>query len=147
MPNVENYSPKDTIAIVSAYTDVGKGVTETDYEKRATIVKQLAQDYGKSERSIRSKLVTQKVYIARETASKVTGEKPEKKEVIAQRVADAFGEIEIAGKMRSLSADSLAKANKTDLSILLYFFNSLVVEDSEINETDLQPENQGELTD
>ena len=145
---VENYSAKDTETIVSRYVAVGKGMTEADHEARAQVVKELALEFRgdvKQVRSIRSKLVTQKdaegnsIYIARSAVSKVTNEKPEKKEVIAQRVADAFGVEVIEGKEKTLSADSLEKMNKTELSILLHRFNAEVMESAEMDAEEIEP--------
>ena len=127
----ENYTAEMTADMVETYSAAGVGVTEADHDARAKVVKDLAEKYGKSERSIRSKLVREEVYIKRGETSTVTGEKPEKKEVIAQRLVDAFGE---SPEGKKLNADSLAKANKVDLQMLLNYFNAEVVEDSDDSE-------------
>ena len=59
---------------------------------------------------------------------------PEKKEVIAARIVAAVGQVEIGDRMVSLNADSLAKANKSDLAILFHIFNAEILEDSEETE-------------
>lgn len=133
-PKVENYSADDTAKIVAAYEEAGTDLTEAGHNARAAVVEQLAKEYGKSVRSIRSKLVLEKVYIKRGTTSAVTGEKPEKKEVIAENLVKAFGSRMVDGELVKLSADSLAKANKQDLAVLFHYFNSEIVEDSDDNE-------------
>jgi hypothetical protein len=143
----ENYTAEMTATMIERYEAVGEGVTEADHDARAEVVKELAAEFKKSERSIRSKLVREEVYIKRGETSTVTGEKPEKKEVIAARLVAAVGDVTIDGKVRKLNADSLAKANKTDLSILLYVFNSEIVDEAtDENETD-SPEESGEASD
>ena len=129
----ENYTSEMTAKMVEAYEAVGNGVTEADHDARAEVVKQLAEEFGKSERSIRSKLVREEVYIKRGETSTVTGEKPEKKEVIAERLVAAFGATPDGKK---LNADSLAKANKVDLQMLLNYFNAEVVEDADESEAE-----------
>jgi len=71
------------------------------------------------------------VYIARSKASSVTGEKAEKKEDLAKRVAAAFGVEVIEGKEKRLNPASLEKMNKTDLSFLMHRFNAEIVEEAE----------------
>jgi len=120
----ENYTKEQTSQIVAAYTACGTNITEADHKKRSEVVKQRAADLGKNERSIRSKLVNEKVCIARAATSGVTGEKPEKKEVLAQRLVAASG--------LKITADSVEKMNKTDIQAFLTYFNDLVVEDMEV---------------
>lgn len=134
MPKVVNYTPEQTLEIVETYTAAGDGMTKDDFDARDAIVKELAKSMKKEVRSIRSKLVNEDVYIARSTVSKVTGETPEKKEVIAARLVAAIGSVTIGGKVKNLNADSLAKANKSDLAILLHVFNEQIVEDAEMDE-------------
>lgn len=149
---VENYTKEMTAKMVDMYTAVGKGVTDADHDKRAAVVKQLAAEFKKSERSIRSKLVREQVdgesvYIKRIETSKVTGEKPEKKEVLADRLVKASG--------LKVTADSISKMNKTDIQAFLTYFNSLIVDEVETDILDeieaidriISPENAGELTD
>ena len=127
----ENYSAADTKVMVARYTSVdATDLSETAHDKRLVIVKELAKEFGKNDRSIISKLVSQKVYVKRGAVSKVTKGTPEKKEAIAEKLVKAFGQIKIDGKMVGLNADSMEKANKTDLATLLFFFNSLVVDDA-----------------
>ncbi len=142
---VENYTPQETQEIVEAYTDCGTEITESAHDKRAQVVKDLAAKFGKSERSIRSKLVTQKdadgekIYIARAKVSGVTGEKPEKKEVLAARLA--------AATPFQVRADSLEKMNKDTIQAYLTYFNAQIVDevtpdasDEAPNENDSQEE-------
>jgi len=118
----ENYTAEMVQEMVSRYTACGTNIAKSDHEARDSVVKELAEKFGKSVRSVRSKLVNEKVYIKVATESKVTGETPEKKEVLAQRMVDASG--------LKLSADSVAKMNKTDISTLLNYFNAQVIDEA-----------------
>ena len=140
---VENYTKEMTAEMVETYINAGTGATDADHDARAKVVKELATKFKKSDRSIRSKLVREEVngksvYIKRGETSTVTGEKPEKKEVLAQRLVEAFGDSPTG---KRLNADSLAKANKVDIQMLLTFFNSQVVEDSEMDAEEVANEN------
>ena len=64
-------------------------------------------------------------------------ETAEKKEVIAQRIVDAVGQVTVGDRTVSLNPDSLAKANKSDLAILFHIFNSEILDESE-DENDSQ---------
>lgn len=136
MSKVENYTAEQTVAIVSAYMAAPTDMSDEAVKARDTVIAEMAKTYGKPVRSIRSKLVNEKVYIAKQAKSKVTGEVPEKKEVMAQRIVDAVGQVTIGDRTVSLNADSLAKANKSDLAILFHIFNSEILEDAEIEAED-----------
>ena len=140
MAKTENYTDEQTAAIVSAYKAAGTDLTEEGYKARDAVVAELASEYGKEIRSIRSKLVNEQVYIPKQAKSKVTGDVPEKKDVIAQRIVDAVGIVEIGDRKVSLNADSLAKANKGDLAILFHIFNSEIVEEAEADEAEQDEE-------
>ena len=127
---VENYTKEMTAEMVETYSNAGTGVADADHDARAKVVSELAVKFKKSDRSIRSKLVREEVYIKRGETSTVTGEKPEKKEVLAQRLVEAFGNSPTG---KRLNADSLAKANKVDIQMLLTYFNSRVVDDAEMD--------------
>ena len=90
-----NYTPEQTATLVSRYVD-DKASVET-----------IAQEFGKSVRSIVAKLSREKVYIAKTYTTK-TGEKVEKKD----ETADAIGAVL---KMTEPEIESLTKANKTAL--------------------------------
>jgi hypothetical protein len=92
-----NYTPEQTAAMRAAY--VANPTKET--------VQALAEQLGKTARSIVAKLSREGVYKAAEYVSK-SGEKPVKKD----QHADAIGAI--LGLTEN-EADSLAKANKTAL--------------------------------
>ena len=133
MAKAENYSAEETAAIVAAYTAVGSDMTDEAIKARDAVIAELADEYGKPVRSIRSKLVNEKVYIAKQAKSKVTGEKPESKEIMAERLAAAVGIVTIGDRKVSLNPVSLAKMNKTDIAVLFHIFNTEIVEDSEID--------------
>jgi hypothetical protein len=89
-----NYTPEQTIAMVADYS---AGVT----------VETIAQNLGKSVRSVVAKLSREKVYVAKTYVSK-TGEKPVRKDAHA----DAIGAVL---KLTEAETESLTKANKTAL--------------------------------
>jgi hypothetical protein len=131
MSKTENYTAKQTAAIISAYTDAPSDMSDESVKLRDAVIAELSETYGKPVRSIRSKLVNEKVYIAKQAKSKVTGEVPEKKEVMAERIVAAVGKVTIGDRTVSLNAESLAKANKSDLAILFHIFNSEIVDEAE----------------
>ena len=89
-----NYTPEQTLALVADYT---AGVS----------VETIAQNLGKSVRSVVAKLSREKVYVAKVYVSK-TGEKPVRKDAHA----DAIGAVL---KLTEAETESLTKANKTAL--------------------------------
>lgn len=89
-----NYTPEQTLALVADYT---AGVS----------VETIAQNLGKSVRSVVAKLSREKVYVAKTYVSK-TGEKPVRKDAHA----DAIGAVL---KLTEAETESLTKANKTAL--------------------------------
>jgi hypothetical protein len=89
-----NYTPEQTLAMVADYSN---GVT----------VEMIAQNLGKSVRSVVAKLSREKVYVAKTYVSK-TGEKPVRKDAHA----DAIGAVL---KLTEAETESLTKANKTAL--------------------------------
>lgn len=89
-----NYTPEQTLALVSDYV---AGVS----------VETLAQNLGKSVRSVVAKLSREKVYVAKTYVNK-TGEKPVRKDAHA----DAIGAML---QLTEAETESLTKANKTAL--------------------------------
>ena len=75
----ENYTSAQTADMVERYQNAGTDTTTEGHSARDAVVQALAVELKKSPRSIRSKLVTQKVYIKKAEKSKVTGESAEKK--------------------------------------------------------------------
>lgn len=139
MSKTENYTAEQTAEIVETYMAAPTDMSDESVKIRDAVIAEMAATHNKPIPSIRSKLVNEKVYIAKQIKSKVTGEAPEKKEVIAQRIVDAVGQVTIGDRTVSLNADSLAKANKSDLAILFHIFNSEIVEEAEAeNENDSQ---------
>lgn len=92
-----NYTAEQTATIVARYTA----------NPTAETVAELAAEFGKTVRSMVAKLSREKVYIKKEYVSK-TGEKPVKKDELADSLAEMFG-------LTEAEADSLTKANKTAL--------------------------------
>ena len=90
-----NYTPEQTHKVVADYQ---AGVS----------VEQIAQDLGKSVRSIVAKLSREKVYVAKTYTTK-TGETVVKKDA----VADAIGAVLM---LTESEIESLTKANKTALA-------------------------------
>ena len=90
-----NYTPEQTLAMV------------TDYQAGVT-VETIAQNLGKSVRSVVAKLSREKVYQAKTYVSK-TGEPVVKKDA----VADAIGAVLM---LTESEIESLTKANKTALA-------------------------------
>jgi hypothetical protein len=89
-----NYTPEQTAQVVADYTN---GMT----------VEMIAQNLGKSVRSVVAKLSREKVYVAKTYVSK-TGEKPVRKDAHA----DAIGAVL---RLTEAETESLTKANKTAL--------------------------------
>lgn len=96
-----NYTPEQTAQMVADYT---AGVT----------VEIIAQNLGKTVRSVVAKLSREKVYVAKSYTSK-TGEKPVKKDAHADAIAAILG-------LSEPETESLTKANKT---ALVKIFNAL----------------------
>lgn len=92
-----NYTPEQTTKMVADYAN---GVT----------VESIAQDLGKTVRSVVAKLSREKVYQAKTYVSK-TGQKPVKKDVHA----DAIGAILL---LPENDIESLTKANKSALEAI-----------------------------
>ena len=92
-----NYTPEQTTKMVSDYQN---GVS----------VEMIAENLGKTVRSVVAKLSREKVYKAKEYISK-TGEKPIKKDIHA----DAIGAIL---RMPENDIESLTKANKNALKAI-----------------------------
>ena len=93
-----NYTPEQTLKIVS------------DYQAGET-VETIAQEMGKSVRSIVAKLSREGVYRKKEYVSK-NGERPVSKDVQADAIAAILG-------LSEPDAESLTKANKSALAAIL----------------------------
>ena len=96
-----NYTAEQTAAMLAAYT--AAPTVET--------VEQIAADLGKSVRSIVAKLSREGVYKKKEYVGK-TGEKPVKKDALADKLAELAG-------LTEAEATSLEKASKTALQKLI----------------------------
>ena len=95
-----NYTPEQTATMLAAYTA----------EPTAKTVEALAENLGKSVRSIVAKLSREGVYKKKEYTTK-TGEKVQKKD----ETADAIGAIL---RLNENDIESLTKANKTALKAI-----------------------------
>ena len=101
----QTYTEDQVSKMVSDYTAV-----ETD-EARAEVVDTLAQEFGKSVASIRSKLVREGVYVKKARTTK-DGSAVVSKADLVQQIADAIGEdVEVI--------ESLEKATKVTLNKIL----------------------------
>ena len=98
-----NYTPEQTAKMVADYQD---GVS----------VEMLAQEMGKTVRSIVAKLSREKVYQAKTYVSK-TGEAPIKKDVHADFIGEALG-------LTEADTESLTKANKVALAKIVDFIKA-----------------------
>ena len=99
-----NYTPEQTAILVDAYTSV-----DTD-ETRAAVVEKYADEFGKPAQSIRAKLVSEGVYVAKAYKTK-KGDKPESKAAIVAGIARILG-------VDQERVESLEKANKTALNLI-----------------------------
>lgn len=93
-----NYTFEQTQQVIEAY-------------KAGTSVEEIAKAMGKTARSIIAKLSREGCYQKKAYVSK-TGEKPVKKDVQADKLAEFFG-------LTEAEAESLTKANKTALAKIL----------------------------
>ncbi len=98
-----NYTPEMTSKMVADYT---AGVS----------VEKIAEELGKTVRSVVAKLSREKVYKAKEYKTK-TGEVPVKKDAHADFIGMALG-------LTEADADSLTKANKTALAKIAEFIKA-----------------------
>jgi hypothetical protein len=98
-----NYTPEQTTKLVADYQ---AGVT----------VETIANELGKTVRSIVAKLSREKVYIAKTYATK-TGEAVIKKDTVADYIGEALG-------LGEADTESLTKANKVALKAIADFIKA-----------------------
>jgi response regulator RpfG family c-di-GMP phosphodiesterase len=98
-----NYTPEQTLGMVA------------DYQAGLT-VEQIAQNLGKSVRSVVAKLSREKVYIAKTYATK-TGEAVIKKDTVADYIGEQLG-------LSESDTESLTKANKVALKAIADFIKA-----------------------
>jgi hypothetical protein len=91
MPEAKNvnYSDELTVSVLTAYA-VACAVEGANDETRAEALEAISAETGKTVKSLRQKLVREKVYIAK-TYTKKTGGKVETKETIVAGIARAIG--------------------------------------------------------
>lgn len=95
-----------TKTVAVNYTEDQSAKMIADYQSGVTVEK-IAEELGKSARSVIAKLSREKVYVAKVAASK-TGEAVIKKDQVADAIALLAG-------LTEPEAESLTKANKTAL--------------------------------
>ena len=105
------YTSEQTVELVAAYTA----------NPSAETIAVFAEKFGKTVKSVVAKLAREKAYVKKEYVSK-TGEKPVKKDDLANEFQELFG-------LTEAEADSLTKANKTALAKILNSFKAKVNED------------------
>lgn len=98
-----NYTPEQTLGMVA------------DYQAGLT-VEQIAQNLGKSVRSVVAKLSREKVYVAKTYTSK-TGEAVIKKDTVADYIGEQLG-------LSESDTESLTKANKVALKAIADFIKA-----------------------
>jgi response regulator RpfG family c-di-GMP phosphodiesterase len=96
-----NYTAEQTAAMVAAYMAA----------PTADTVATLAEQFGKTVKSVVAKLSREKVYIAKTYTTK-TGDAVVKKDTLADKLAEIVG-------LTEAEADSLTKANKTALAKII----------------------------
>lgn len=98
-----NYTPEQTSKMVADY-------------QAGTTVETIANELGKTVRSIVAKLSREKVYVAKTYVSK-TGEAVIKKDSVADYIGDALG-------LGEADTESLTKANKNALKAIADFIKT-----------------------
>ena len=99
-----NYTPEQTAMLVDAYQMCDS------QEERDKVVAHYAAEFGKASQSIRAKLVSEGVYVAKTYKTK-KGEKPESKAAIVAGIASVLG-------VDQERVESLEKANKVALNLV-----------------------------
>lgn len=122
MAKTVNYTPEMTARAVEMYEEV---INESE-DVRAEMVKTIAAELGKTERSVRSKLSREKVYVPKKVVSKVTGETPAKKVELAATLRTVSG--------ANINVENVAKMNKVDITRLIKAFADRSREMDELRE-------------
>ena len=110
MAKAPNYTEEMTAAIKARYV----AVAEESEDVRDAMVKELADEFDKSERSIRAKLSRENVYKPKTPVSTVTGEAPAKKAELATKLQAVSG--------ANINPENVAKMNKVDIVRLIEAF-------------------------
>ncbi len=110
MAKTVNYTPEQTATMLAMYAPA-----ETmDDSGRAELVAEIANEIGKTVRSVRAKLTREGVYIAKTPVAK-DGEPAVKKDALAERLEQVAG----------VPLVSAEKLNKTDIKALIQRFEEL----------------------
>lgn len=109
MAKTVNYTPEMVAKMTSMYDPKASEV------ERAEMVAEIAAEVGKTEKSVIAKLSREGVYVKKVPVSKVTGDKPAKKENLAAELV----------KVSGLNLVSAEKLNKTDLVALIEAFENM----------------------
>jgi len=110
MAKTVNYTDAMTATALKMYGSVVEG----SEAERDAMVKEIADTLGKNERSVRSKLSRENVYVPKKVVSKVTGETPAKKIELAKRLRTVSG--------ANINPENVAKMNKVDITRLIEAF-------------------------
>ena len=125
MPTVPNYTDAQVKTMHEKYDPTAS------QEVRDAVVDALAIEFGKNKRSIRSKLVNEKIFVKKASVSKVTGGEAMKKDAMASNLVAVSGvNTDSEGKETHPNAESIAKMNKTDIQ----FFTTKLVDTSKVME-------------
>lgn len=124
-------APNYSVEQVARLTEVYDPTASEDMRKSQ--VAELAAEFDKKPNSIIAKLSNMKVYISKAKVSTVTGvtaaKKREMADTIMNLVEDNYDRPE---KVGPINPETLEKANKTDLNVLILFINSLLPEVEEV---------------
>lgn len=132
-------TPNYTEAQVERMREVYTPVQGESEETRKAIVAELAVEFGKKPRSVIAKLSNIGIYVSKTKVSTVTGAEPAKKLAIATELVDLVTEnVDFPENVSRPVAETLEKANKTDLSGLMFAFRQLIgPETEETEETEI----------
>lgn len=103
------YTDEMTARVVEAYVEAVEA--GADYKARSEVVKALATELKTSEASVRSKLVSEKVYVAKETAKS--------KDSVDSMDKEAY--VKALRAVTALELKSIDKATKADVKALFDF--------------------------
>ena len=115
MAKTPNYTDVQVARLQEVYNP-----TASEVERKA-MVAALASELDRKPNSIIAKLVNMDLYVAKSKAvSTVTGMEAQKKDALATRIYDLIEANYVRpDKVAAINVDTLGKANKTDLALLV----------------------------
>ena len=115
MAKTVNYTSEQVARLQDVYNPAASEV------ERKAMVASLAAEFDKKPNSIIAKLSNMKIYVPKPVAvSTVTGMEAQKKDAMAQTISDLIEEnFERPDNVHAVNVETLAKANKTDLSVII----------------------------